>query len=135
MDEEDVGGCFDGGGGAGGEEPGQEKQGAREEDAKEEREAGEEDGGVQEEQEEGQGGGQPWKVGGGWQQGGEDVRQGVGEGPAQASHSPRPPHWQTVAARGHATLHNPPESSSTLCHAEKSFCFTSMLVTESLSNR
>ena len=51
------------------------------------------------------------KVGGGWQQGGEDVRQGVGEGPAQASHSPCPPHWQTVAARGHATLHNPPEST------------------------
>ena len=123
MDEEDVGGGFHGGGGAGGEEPGQEEEGAREEDAEEEGEAGEKDGGVQEEQEQGQGEGQSREVRGGWQEGGEYVGEGGGKRPAQAGHSPRPPHWQTVAARGHAMLHTTRESSQlfhhNLCHAAK----------------
>ena len=71
---------------------------------------------MQEEQEEGQGGGQPGKVGGGWQEGGEDVGEGVGKGPAETGHSPCPPHWQTVAARGHATLRQTPESSQFFHH-------------------
>ena len=78
---------------------------------------------MQEEQEEGQGVGQPGEVGGGGQEGGEDVGKGVGKGPTEASHSPCPPHWQAVAARGHATLHPTPVSSQlfhhTLNYAEK----------------
>ena len=74
---------------------------------------------MQDEQEKGQGGGQPGQVGGGRQEGGEYVCKGVGQGPAEASHCPRPPHWQAVAARGHARLHPPRETTLSYICLEK----------------
>ena len=39
--------------------------------------------------------------------------------PAQARHRPRPPHWQAVAARGHARLHPPRETTLSYICLEK----------------